>query len=231
MTDLKEVTMLDRGWPSHESYSVLKEKRTSELREDYLQEFSNIEEFKNLSHEQTIIASKLMASFQFGVEMVDKKLGVVDITDSINIIFNKRSHRKSLDEIDISYRPDRDAYIVGIEWFTKTVEETSKDKDFNFDSLGGIEGAIDPYDGLEIAGVEEAAHRLYKHVKKPTDMNTSNLPPDEYWASDIERRALLWKLGYTERYFPQYHESLQTTKTYSDINRAVFKFQSDNNTK
>lgn len=88
---------------------------------------------------------------------------------------------------------------------------------------GGIEEKVPVEEFFEIAGVEEAAHLMFFQEKGCLgDGIIASAPEDlDYYTSDMEWRALIWKLWYVKKYFPQYYNSLRETyKNVSKIRRT-----------
>lgn len=148
-----------------------------------------------------------MARFFFGVRSVYRRYGFK--YSEYNLTYDE-GNRNDYD--GIAFYDLGNQYIIKVSFFEK-VAQILKDCGSVTISGAGIQEMIPFEDMMEIAGVEEAAHYLYFNEKG--DHGAESLPDAsdkiEYFTSDEESRALIWKLAYARRYFPQYYDDLRDT--------------------
>lgn len=188
------------------------------------------EHFSDLSPELKNMGADLITRFFFGVHMVYRRLG------NKYPVYNLTYDIGERDEYDgIAFHDDTNKYVVKVS-FLKKVLEIVKEKGRCDISGMGIKEMIPAVDFFEIAGVEEAAHLLFFNEKRHLGKGpvSSAKEEDRYYTSDMESRALIWKLAYVKRYMPQYQHSLRETaervtkiRLESRADKAEFAHQAD----
>ncbi len=236
-TDFKYNEIISPSeWPSVPEYQNFKQKYVPEFELDYEKRLLEVREVCDFSDKEYKIMCKLIAHFRVGLSLTNNRYGTFEGDKNIKLEFLQDVNLVSDGSIpNIGYSPENDSYVFDLDWFSDLVKNLSKNSDFKLRNMGGIDNVdISPYDVMEISGVEETSHRIFKIIKSKNenDMASTLLPSDQYWKSEAERRAMLWKLGYVKRYFsddPNYYSSLKETKTFYDLSYAKHVEQNKNN--
>ncbi|MFO7881106.1 MAG: hypothetical protein R6U52_01045 [Kosmotogaceae bacterium] len=148
-----------------------------------------------------------MARFFFGIRSVYRRYGFKYSEYELTYDTSDRN-----DYDGIAFHDLGNQYIIKISFFEK-VAQILKDCGSVTISAAGIQEMIPFEDMMEITGVEEAAHYLYFNEKGDHGAGPLSDASDKlrYFTSDEESRALIWKLAYVRKYFPQYYDDLKDT--------------------
>jgi len=170
-------------------------------RYEYLSEHS---EFNSLTEDQKQLGANLLSHFFVGVNVAYFRYGNKYADEDLLFATNAG-------DTTIAYAVDMKTFAVNLSWFLRVVKDPDRYIGTET-SVGGIENIQSLEDFFEIAGVEEAAHRIYfKEEKKRSIPLTRIGKKYDYYLDDPENRALLWKAGFIKRYFPQYYPSIRKT--------------------
>lgn len=208
-------------WLSKEEHDKWRGQFVATARKDHLGSINSLEVFNDLTAREKDLASTLLARFSFGVTNVLRHYGYKDYVVNIPLQFTKNDEIRGvaaalfIDEtgkkkVGIFMRPD---------WLSELVRFAEKGEFAEKLFYDSFTRRHDPYpipgDFFEIVGVEETAHYLFLQEKGEVH-NNNHFQAESYWSSDAEYRALMWKLSYTKRYFPDYYEKLQEEKPWAD---------------
>jgi len=194
-------------WLPKEDFDRQRESFIEKNKGQFLDFFQSEEQFANLTPELQEAGAELITRFFFGVHMAYRRFGfkypIYGITYDV-------SDRNDYD--GIGFHHERNEYIVKVKLLRQLLENTEEDGRC-FIQGGGIERMIPAGDFFEITGVEEAAHLMFFNEKGHSGKGPISGVEEEYkyYTSDMESRALKWKLAYVKRYFPQYQDSLVKT--------------------
>jgi hypothetical protein len=197
-------------WPTLDEYRKLKDKAINRYR-PLIQDIVRSRYYlSDLNQKEFNDAIELLSTFVFGVEMVYKrfgwKKGIMPI--GFNLGGNLSSAPFGIAAYhDTSYKH----YYFSVGTLEKIVTTVGKNGRLNNGEAGGIKNPT-ALDLFELGGVEEAAHFVFLSVKKEVPAHSFMAAPDElmeYHTQDVERRALVWKIQYAERYKPEYVANLR----------------------
>lgn len=188
-----------RGWIPEVQYPTEKRSFIDVNSGDYGQFFKNNIHFPNWTDKEIRLAGRFVASFIFGALMANRKFGFKYPLPKLIYDLGERD-----DYHTIAYHGEEDAFIFRLREFKKIVEEKPKNL-----RGGGVRRAMSREKWFELAGVEETAHSFL--YKEKGDWGRSATPTGseyDYFTSEAEERALLWKIAYTRRYMPGFKPSL-----------------------
>ncbi len=192
------------SWPSNEEYKNFKDKVVDKNKPIFKNLIkNNTELFVGLDDQQIDNLAEGLAVFAFGVRMVYRRFG--QKYDEVPILISNDGLKGGA---TIGVLVEEGVYAMDPVKLTKLAKENKKSE-----YVSGEHGGIDSplfLDLFEMVGVEEGAHYLFikekGHDGKPGVQD--NGLGYEYHTSDIEHRALLWKLSYARRYKPAYEDDL-----------------------
>ena len=179
----------------------------------FLEERSDL--FGDLTEEQRSLGAELVAIFIFGLYATYKRFGFK--YENYKITFDTGNEV----EYDLlAYWLNGDSFGIKIDKFKDLLHGMTDPNLINVSmSGGGLRENIPVRDYWEIAGVEEAAHLIFFKEKSRGRKALETGSELDYYTSEPERRALVWKLAYTKRYFPQYADQLR--KTLQEVNELL----------
>lgn len=203
-----------REWPSRNDYIVLKEKSLEKHTPIFKAMIKDDENFINSDDKELNDASELLSNFVFGIEMAYRRFGW-DIREMpIELVpGGLKSDFCVLERSTVGGL--RREYAIDTYKLKKNLWQYGKS---DRRRGGGGMRNVTMEDLFEIGGVEEAAHYIFRQEKRyrknkekgPITLSRSLNDLDvSLHNSDIERRALLWKIQYTERYKPEYTQVLK----------------------
>lgn len=205
----------EAGTGEHKLYEWLPKEELDKERESFIEInkgqfldfFQTNEHFAGLSPELKNTGAELVTRFFFGVHMAYRRFGFKHPIYKITYDTGGRT-----DYDGIAFHDESNKYIVKVK-FLERVLEITKEKGQCLIGGGGITEMIPAGDFFEIIGVEEAAHLMFYNEKGHLGEEAVAEAEEEYkyYTSEMESRALKWKLAYVKRYMPQYYDSLSQT--------------------
>ncbi|MFC1790496.1 hypothetical protein ACFLZP_03370 [Patescibacteria group bacterium] len=203
------------GVDEHRLYEWLPKEELDREREIFIEknkgQFSNFfqtnEHFADLNPELKDTGAELVTRFFFGVHMAYRRFGFKHPIYKITYDTGERS-----DYDGIAFHDESNEYVAKVK-FLKRVLEITKEKGQCLIEGAGIKEMIPAGDFFEIGGIEEAAHLMFYNEKGHLGEKPVAEADEEYkyYTSEMESRALKWKLAYVRRYMPQYYDSLKQT--------------------
>jgi hypothetical protein len=203
------ISTVRTPWLEAQAYMSWKSTALPQIRKNTYHQIRRYPDFQDLPRADLMNCSHLLSLFTVGTSMVYNRVGMRP-ENSIIQFYDAQFPW----EVQIGYAPDRDVYVIDNSWFRQMVE-TAQQKDARFTppSMYAIPVPIRVTDFFELAGVEEAAHRVFFRLKG--DFGGRGIPHTDdfirYNSFEIERRANVWKLAYVSRYMPEYETALRTT--------------------
>lgn len=200
----KNTSQID--WPTKDTNDARRinfiKKNLYQIRDNIYKLFDN---YPKETREQLCI---YIARFLFGISNAYQRMG--NKYQDYNLVYDINKE-KNENNISIAYNGESNSFIISVDFLTKIADIFEESKNIYVKGAGGIKSKIPLEDFMEIAGIEEAAHLMFFNEKGQYGKDIlDNVDPDiEYFTSDMESRALLWKLAYIKRYFPQYYPDLK----------------------
>lgn len=113
----------------------------------------------------------------------------------------------------IAFDSDNNEYVINIKFLKKVLKIIDNKGQYSIRDPEMEEIMIPVADFFEIAGIEEAAHLMFVNEKRHlgTEQVVEAEEKYKYLTSEVESRALTWKLAYVKRYMPQYYDALKKT--------------------
>jgi hypothetical protein len=163
-------------------------------------------ELSDLNETEFNKAAELISIFQFGAYMMFKRVGHGDRDISVGIDVSENT-----DYGFAAYQPEIQIFLIKKSSLVEFVKDYIKDETSHYDWSGMEDMRTEEI--FEASGVEEAAHLIFHNKKGDLGryMYEGNISDEEYFSSEIEYRAFLWKSAYVKRYMPQYHDSIQNS--------------------
>ncbi len=207
--------------PSKEAFASVREKYVKNRSQHYYQLLTKDEDFITFLEwktdssfaevaEQVRELSNYLAHFELGITLVHKKMAtkfsssdIVLSADTIAVDHDAFMYASKDAEVEKRYQGK---YLCQL--------KKAFDLAFSPESLDKVRNhwgvpAIRTEDLFLLIGVEEAAHKQYDQKSNKNAQISEVDSPDEYHITDIEFRALLWKLNIVLRYFPEYVDAFK----------------------
>mgnify|MGYP001791558480 CR=1 FL=1 len=196
------------SWLSKEEYGRQKVGFIAKNKGQFVDFFSGSEHFSNLTPDLREKGAELISRFFFGVWMAYRRIGFK--YSSYNLTYDTGEIN---DYSGIGYNDESNSFAIKVDFMQEVLGKIKEKGNASISGMG-IEEMVPTDDFFELAGVEEAAHLMffneYGHLGKAALVtNDSDI---SYHTSEIESRALIWKVGYVKRYMPQYYGSLKRTQ-------------------
>lgn len=206
-------------WPSPEQYGEITKLVFSTNVPDFLSFYNGNEVFAGLTHEQKEYTARLIGHFFIGIKTAYERFG--NKYNDAQLSYTTQNDNFEL----FAYFPEHDRYAANL----NTIMRIAKDPERflrTHESVGGIASFESLEDMFELAGVEEAAHRIfYKEKKIEPNKQVKIGKKYDYYVVDEEYRALYWKAGYIKHYKPQYLSSINETIDGAQVLRQRIKDQ------
>lgn len=195
-------------WLPKEKLDKVRETFIENNKDQFLTSFQTSEHFSDFSSELKDVGAELITRFFFGVQMAYGRFGFKYPIYKITYDLGERS-----DYDGIGFNDESNGYVAKVK-FLRRVLEITKEKGQCLIEGVGIKEMISAEDFFEIAGVEEGAHLMFYNEKGHLGKRELPEAEEEYghYTSEMESRALKWKLAYVKRYLPQYYDSLKQTE-------------------
>lgn len=219
---LLHIVRRKESFPSNEIFSEIREKYISYQKPiilTMLQQDTDFVAFLEYTHNKTIDVlqdelhrfASILAEFQLGLALIHKRLGInlkqLDIIYSVERIdqfAGPFSYISKDSNISKKHRGKfllhlKEAYgIFNNEAIFQKVKDHWQISNITLDDL------------FFLAGVEEAAHRVYDQKMNKLEKIANDKVVPSYHITDLEYRALSWKLKVIKKYFPQYIMHMRT---------------------
>lgn len=215
-----------RKWPDKETYLRLKTHAILEHKPIVKYMISHDHSFPHLNKKQLDTTSELLADFIFGAEMVFRRFGLVK--QDLPLEFRQDG---SLMEpyLSVTYDGTKPWYVFHAVGIAQLVKKYGRGCYINHNAGGMQNPKVS--DIFELGGVEETAHYIFRGKKGyagsfGVDSQASDVIT-VFHTSDIERRALLWKLQYVEKYMPEYAGDFKNLESHVFELRASARKKSD----
>lgn len=198
-----------KEWPSLFEYHRLRQESILEHKPILKNLVKKSPIFAGLGEEKQDDVADLLSRFVFGVEMVYRRAGLSNQDMPIKFEISDAEAPFGV-ESDLLFKEYK--YIFRPRPIKSLLFEYGKNTKMKNRTVGGVKQPT-LENIFEIGAVEEAAHVLFLKTKKKLDNSYIwNVQADvvtQYHAPDVERRALIWKIQYAERYMPQYVNALK----------------------
>jgi hypothetical protein len=211
--------LLSSEWMSNTDYLFAKSEFAKTHAPLISKQLPSIYNPNELSPPEVTEGATLLSLFSFGVKMVYRRLD--GKYSKYGFEFTVGLHP---DDPVLGYRYGNDKFCVDSNWFKHILKMMAAGTSSIEIPTYAIHRPIAISDLFELAGVEEAAHRIFYLEKQyPGKPGIADGDPRiSYNSSEFERRANLWKLAYTKRYMPDYYPALQqTTQQVNVIMREI----------
>lgn len=186
-------------------------------RKHFVELFNQNQLLSDCSTEEIELISELLSRFLFGVQMAYFRFGFKFPNLNFAFVTNEDT-----DYHGIAFNPEFNGFYIKVN-FLKDIIQSFRSGGGCFIQGAGMSEKITVEDFLEIVGVEEASHLMFYNEKRY--MGKEEIPQEDkilqYFSSEMEFKALVWKLAYVKRYFPQYYGLLKPT--YEATRKIVYE--------
>jgi hypothetical protein len=195
------------NWPSIEEVNKERNSFCKKQEKHFVEIFEQNKLLCEFSGQEIELVSKILSCFMFGVNMAYFRFGFK--FPNFNFAFDTR---EETDYHGIAFNSEFNGFFIKVKFLKDILQDFRPDKKCSIKGAG-ITEKIPIQDFFEIVGIEEASHLMFYNEKGY--LGSDEIPQEDkvlqYFTNGLEFKALLWKLAYTKRYYPQYYQFLKPT--------------------